>query len=162
MLRSPAFKAGAASLFALCLAGAALAASGCPDAGRNCDGHAARAQHARMNGDPAEHAARHLERLKTDLKLQAGQESAWTAFAAQVAEQAKVARAERDEMDKLAGSATAPDRLAAHIAALKRRTAALEAGQPAMTALYAVLSTEQRAVFDREAPGSRPPRGPGR
>ena len=45
---------------------------------------------------------------------------------------------------------------------LKRRTAALEASQPAMTALYAVLSADQRAVFDRHAPGSRPPRGMGR
>lgn len=162
MLRSSALKAGAASLFALGLAGAALAAPGCPDTGRACDGQTARAQHARMNGDPADHAARHLERLKADLKLQPAQESAWSAFATQMAEQAKAARAERDEMDKLASSATAPDRLAAHIAALKRRTATLEASQPAMTALYAVLSTEQRTVFDRQGPGSRPPHGPGR
>jgi periplasmic protein CpxP/Spy len=162
MLRSNTLKAGAASLFALCLAGAALAAPGCPGAGRTCDGQPARVQHARMSGDPADHAARHLERLKADLKLQPAQESAWSAFAAQMTEQAKAAQAERTDMDKLAEGATAPDRLAAHIAALKRRTAALEASQPAMTALYAVLSTEQRTVFDRHGPGSRPPRGQGR
>lgn len=162
MLRSPALKAGAASLFALCLAGAALAAPACPEGGRPCDGTPARAQHARMTGDPADHAARHLERLKADLKLQPAQEAAWSAFAAQAVEQAKAARAERDEMAKLADTATAPDRLAAHIAALKRRTATLEAGQPSMTALYAALNAEQRAVFDRQAPGSRPMRGPGR
>ncbi|MBQ0961003.1 Spy/CpxP family protein refolding chaperone [Ideonella sp. 4Y11] len=162
MLRSSALKAGAASLFALGLAGAALAAPACPDGARPCDRSAARAQHARMNGDPADHAARHLERLKTELKLQPTQEAAWSAFATQALEQAKAARAERDEMDKLGNSATAPDRLAAHISALKRRTATLEASQPAMTALYASLSTEQRAVFDRQGPGARPPRGPGR
>lgn len=162
MLRSNTLKAGAASLLALCLAGAALAAPACPEGGRACDGAPARAQHARMNGDPADHAARHLERLKAELKLQPAQESAWSAFAAQALEQAKAARAERDEMDKLGDSATAPDRLAAHIAALKRRTAALEAGQPAMTALYAALSADQRLVFDRQAPGARPARGPGR
>jgi len=162
MLRSNTLKAGAASLFALCLAGAALAAPACPAGGSACDGAPARAQHARLNGDPADHAARHLERLKAELKLQPAQESAWSAFAAQALEQAKAARAERDEMDKLGDSATAPDRLAAHIAALKRRTAALEASQPAMTALYAALSADQRVVFDRQAPGSRPPRGMGR
>lgn len=162
MLRSSALKAGAASLLTLCLTGAALAASACPEGGRACDGASPRAHHARMNGDPADHAARHLERLKADLKLQPAQESAWSTFATQAAAQAKAARADRDEMNKLADGTTAPDRLAAHIAALKRRTATLEAGQPAMTALYATLSPDQRAVFDRHGPGSRPQREPGR
>lgn len=163
MQRSQVLRAGAAGLFVLGLAAQALAAPGCPDGGRAaCDGSTARAQHARLKGDPADMAARHLERLKSELKLQSSQEAAWNAFAAQAAEQAKAMRAERDEMSQAGSNTTAPDRLAAHIAALKRRTAALEASQPALSALYAALSTEQRAVFDRHGPGAHPPRGSGR
>lgn len=159
MTRLPTLRAGAAGILGLCLAGAALAAPPCP-ADRPCDGPG-RAMHARQpGGDPAEMAARHLERLKADLKITSAQESAWSAFAANAAEQAKAARAERDEMAKLP-SASAPERLSAHIAALKRRTAALEASQAPLKGLYDVLSADQRAVFDRHGPGGQPPRGPG-
>lgn len=92
----------------------------------------------------AHHAAR-IARLHDALKLTAAQEPAWSAYVAARQPQAQAARPDFAAQAAL----PAPQREADRIALKKRHLAANEARLPSLNALYAGLSADQRAVFDK-------------
>lgn len=105
--------------------------------------------------DPArmqEHMARRQAALKHKLQITPAQESAWAAYTAAMKPPADLKRPQRGEFEKL----TTPERIDrmrqirnAHIAEMDKRGDAAKA-------LYAVLSADQKKVFDAEtAPRGR-------
>ena len=107
-------------------------------------------------GDPAKFEAARAERhakvmaaLKAKLQLNAGQESAWTTFAAAMQPAARPMgdRTQiRSEMAKL----TTPERIERMQAFQAQRNAAMTQRGDATKAFYAVLSSEQKKTFDTE------------
>jgi Spy/CpxP family protein refolding chaperone len=96
--------------------------------------------------------AKHLSDLKAQLKITATQEPAWTAFTDAMKPPVGMmgTRPDRAEMDKL----TTPERIDKMRALHKERMAAMEAvmdkRDSAVKTFYAVLSAEQKKVFDAE------------
>jgi periplasmic protein CpxP/Spy len=107
------------------------------------------------HGDPAKMAqmhAKHLSELKAQLKITAPQEAAWTTYTESMKPPAEMMgkRPDHTEMDKL----SAPERIDKMRALHKDRMAAMEAtmdkqGEATKT-FYAVLTPEQKKVFDGE------------
>jgi hypothetical protein len=98
-------------------------------------------------GDPTARVAKHLDRLKTKLKITPDQAGAWQAYATQVTQQVAAWRDARDHSPQ--GNASAVDRMAQRSAQMQQRAAAMAQATQAFTALYAVLTPEQKAVADR-------------
>lgn len=94
----------------------------------------------------AEHRAERQARLHNALKLTPEQEPAWKSFIASAAPPKAGLRAEYEAMAKL----PAPQRLEKHIALQKEHTAHMEARLAALNSFYAVLTPEQRKVFDEQ------------
>jgi hypothetical protein len=95
----------------------------------------------------AQRQARHLEQLRTKLKLSAQQESAWTTFShALPAPVAQRRRWHSGEMAKL----SAPQRIERMQSQLALRAETMRQRGDATKAFYAVLSAEQAKVFDQE------------
>ncbi|PWF54853.1 Spy/CpxP family protein refolding chaperone [Massilia glaciei] len=154
----------AIAMAALIMAGSGLAAHA--HQGAHAGGTEPGARHAQMHGKGAhgkgEHGkgarekwaqrkAERQTRLHDALKLSAAQEPAWAAY------QATLKRAPRDAA-KGAGhgqrvALPAPARMERMIARQKARTMAMEARLPALGALYAALSPEQKKVFDEQRHG---------
>jgi len=117
------------------------------------DGQPRMEHHQRM--DPAKMEEMHAKRvaeLKAKLKITAAQESAWTTFTAAMKPPARDAqqRPDRAELDKL----STPERLdkmralrAQHMADMQ---AQMDKRDEATKAFYAVLSPEQKKLFDAE------------
>jgi Spy/CpxP family protein refolding chaperone len=104
--------------------------------------------HGPMAG--ADHAAvvdSHLSDTKTLLKISTAQEAAWQAFAAAAKQQAASMQAMRAQMWDSTG--TAPERMAQRAAAMQQRSAGMAAMADAFSALYAVLTPEQKAIADQ-------------
>lgn len=108
-------------------------------------GHAASQEqrHAKWT----EHAAKRQAKLHEALKLSAAQEPAWGAFVA--AAQPK-ARAERGDREAWAAM-SAPQRAEQRLARAKRHIAAMETRLTALNTFYAVLTPEQKKVFDENS-----------
>ena len=104
-------------------------------------------RHERHHGDRAEHRAKRLATLKTQLKLTAEQEPAWTAFTAALQPGERGARLDAKGMDQL----TTPERID-HMRALRAQHAA-EADRrgEATKTFYAALAPEQQKTFDAQA-----------
>ncbi len=108
----------------------------------------------RMFGNHQERVAKRQAELKAKLKITPAQESAWTTFAASMQPPAGGMMGMRHdpkvkaEMDKL----TTPERIdkmqAMRAERMKTMGAEMEKRGAATKAFYAVLSTEQKAVFD--------------
>ena len=111
---------------------------------------------ARGHMDPAKMEAmmaKHQAELKAKLKITADQEGAWTAFTTAMkppADWMDHKRPDRAEMDKL----TTPERIdkmhalrAQHMADMN---AAMDKRDDATKAFYAVLSADQKKIFDAE------------
>ena len=104
--------------------------------------------HGPMSGlNPSVMAESHLSDLKAQLKITSAQEGAWQAFAAQAKQQAASMQAMRAQMQQESG--TAPDRMAQHSAAMQQRATGMATMSTAFTALYAVLTPEQKAIADQ-------------
>jgi hypothetical protein len=111
---------------------------------------------AGRQADPVARLQQHLERVKADLKLQAGQEAAWQQFTRQALDMAEAHKARRDDMqrkaqqapDPKAGTPSAPDLLAQQLDRARQHLADLEKRQQALKDLYAALSPEQRKIAD--------------
>ena len=105
-------------------------------------------------GEPGAMAEQHLTRLKTELKITAAQEPAWSAFAAKATEQAKAMHAlqlQNPQNPPAADAKTsAPERMALHVDLMKQHLAGMEAMGAAMKDLYAALTPEQRALADQQ------------
>ena len=87
-----------------------------------------------------------LTSLKTELKITENQTKVWEAFETSVRNQAKAMTDMHASMQ--AGQPT-PD---THIGIMEQRLAGMKAVQKARTDLYNVLTSEQKAVFDRAGP----------
>jgi hypothetical protein len=114
---------------------------------------APKAQHKRM--DPAqrmermqEHRAKRLAALKDKLKLNAGQEGAWSTFtaASQPPAGARPPRMDRAEFAKL----TTPQRLERMQARQAERSAMFAKRADATKTFYATLTPDQQKTFDTE------------
>ena len=114
-----------------------------PDSGR----HATAVTHEQRQAKMAEHAAKRTARLHDELKITPAQENAFRTYIAATQPQPRPARGERANWKEL----TAPARMEQMIAMQKQRTAEMEASMPALNAFYAVLTPEQKKVFDEKA-----------
>jgi hypothetical protein len=110
-----------------------------------------RGGHGRM--DPAKMEAmvsKHLAELKTQLKITAAQEGAWTTFTSVMKPpaMAMAKRPDHSEMDKL----STPDRIDKMSALRKQHMAEMQVTMDkrdeAVKALYTTLSAEQKKTFD--------------
>ena len=127
---------------------------------------AAQADEAPMAGDHAQQAgkwqeriAKHEAKLHDKLKLTASQEPAWKTFTASIMPGPMPAHMDRAAIARM----TAPERLEKWIAFSKERIGKQEARLASLKTFYAVLTPEQRKVFDDSVPGGQhgPHRGHG-
>ena len=146
-------------LLAAALATAGFAAfSQVPGAGQDCmmgEGAMKGGMHHERMGkmDPAKMQARMEQRaaaLKAQLKLTPAQEGAWTSFTAAMKPSGAML-ANRPDREQLAKQST-PERIdamqALHTKHMADRTAAMTTRGEATKVFYAVLTPEQKAVFD--------------
>jgi protein CpxP len=89
-----------------------------------------------------------LEALKTDLKLNAGQEAAWTEWVGKIKVDRKNWKEQRENVESWA-SLPAPDRMEKMLAFSKEHVAKQEVRLAATKTFYATLSPEQRQTFDK-------------
>ncbi|MFZ3289619.1 MAG: Spy/CpxP family protein refolding chaperone [Telluria sp.] len=92
----------------------------------------------------AEHMAQRQVRLHDALKLTAAQEPAWSAFQAAWKPGAGMAHGEHAKWAAL----PAPQRMEQRIALARQHIAAMETRLEALRTFYAVLTPEQKKVFD--------------
>ena len=110
-----------------------------------------RGQH--RGGNPAERMAKYQARLHDKLKLTAAQEPAWATFTAANAPNKPMGdwKAKHEAMAKL----SAPERMEQWIALSKERIASQESRLASLKTFYAVLTPEQKKVFDDSVPGGK-------
>lgn len=108
---------------------------------------------AGARGDATAHLEARLAFLKTQFRITPDQESAWQAYAQQARQQAESMQASRAQAP--AAAQTAPERLSQRTEFMKRRSASMESMSVALTALYAVLTPEQKTIADRYFGGAR-------
>jgi protein CpxP len=141
------------ALTAFGIAGASLAQTAPAQPAEGRHGHAASAEQraafkAERQAKRAERQAQHAAKLRAELKLTPQQEPAFNAFlAAGKPAQRPQARSEHGKLAAL----PAPQRMQQHIERQKQRTARMEARLAALNNLYAVLTPEQKQVFDSKA-----------
>ncbi len=99
--------------------------------------------------DHREGKEKRLEALKTDLKLDAAQEAAWTEWAGKIKGNNKD-REENRKMVESWASLPVPDRMEKMLAFSKEHIARQEELLAATKTFYATLSPEQRKTFDKE------------
>lgn len=104
--------------------------------------------HGPMAGvDPSVMVDSRLSDLKAQLKITSAQEAAWQTFTAQAKQQAASMQAMRAQMQE--GTGTAPERMGQRTAAMQQRVAGMATMTNAFSALYAVLTPEQKAIADQ-------------
>jgi len=99
--------------------------------------------------DRWEEKEKRLETLKTDLKLNASQETAWTEWVSKIKGDHKSWEEKRKDVESWA-SLPAIDRMEKMLAFSKEHIARQEVRLAATKTFYATLSPEQRQVFDKE------------
>ena len=99
--------------------------------------------------DRWEEKEKRLETLKTDLKLNASQETAWTEWVSKIKGDHKSWEEKRKDVESWA-SLPAIDRMEKMLAFSKEHIARQEVRLAATKTFYATLSPEQRLVFDKE------------
>ena len=92
---------------------------------------------------------KHLEALKSDLKLTPNQETAWTEWAGKIKEDSKGWEEKRKDAESWA-NLPVPVRMEKMLAFSKEHIARQEAHLDATKIFYATLSLEQRKIFDKE------------
>lgn len=123
------------------MGGAALAA----DAPQGRHGHAAGQE--QMHARWAERAAAQQAKLHALLKLTPSQEAAWASYTAATRPGERGQRPDRAAMAAM----PAPARMEQHIAMAKQRVAMMESRLAALKAFYAVLTPEQKKLFDENS-----------
>ena len=127
---------------------AAAAQEGRHHAGERHQGHKAGGKH---HGNRAEHRAEYrakrLAALKSDLKLTAAQEPAWTAFTASMQPGERPARLDRQGMEQL----TTPERIDRMRALRAQHAAEADRRGEATKTFYAALTPEQQKTFDAKS-----------
>jgi Spy/CpxP family protein refolding chaperone len=99
------------------------------------------------NVDPAAMADARLADFKARLKITSDQDAAWQAFADAARQQAAGMLAMRAQM--LAAGGTASERIAQRASAMQQRAEGMTAMSKAFSALYAVLTPEQKTIADQ-------------
>lgn len=112
-------------------------------------GHAAGNEHRHKK--MGEHFAKRQASLHAALKLTPSQETAWAAYQQAIKPAAKDQHGERAAWKTL----SAPARMEKMIAMSKQRTAMMESHLAALNTFYAVLTPEQKKVFDEQSHGRK-------
>lgn len=107
------------------------------------------AKRAERMAKMAEKRAEHQAQLHAALKLDASQQPAWDAFVASQAMPRRGDRMARPDRAALA-QLSAPQRMQRGIERQKQRVARMEQRLAALNSFYAVLTPEQRKVFDEQ------------
>ena len=98
-------------------------------------------------GNHAEYRAKHLATLKSDLKLTAAQEPAWTSFTTSMQPGERTARLDRKDMQQL----TTPERIDRMRALRAQHAAEADRRGEVTKTFYAALTPEQQKTFDAKA-----------
>ncbi len=115
---------------------------------------AAQAQEARptqeqMHAKWGERAAQHQKKLHDMLKLTPSQESAWASFTAATRPAMREAHGQRGDWKTM----PAPERMEKRIDMAKQHITMMETHLAALNSFYAVLTPEQKKVFDAHSMG---------
>ena len=170
------------TIIASLIAAVALGGTAFAQQGKGCDGMGSMGMgpgqgqmghKAGMKFDPAQRAERHLQSLKSDLKLTPEQEPLWQAFAEKAKDNAgKGMHAMRDQM--ASQSLSAPERMAKMETMMAERLTIMKGVHESFNRLYAALTPEQKVVADKhhaqmgqgkgggKGPGRGPDSGPGK
>mgnify|MGYP001627401214 CR=1 FL=1 len=130
------------------LAGGAFAQSAPAQQGAQVHAHAQGQGQGRM--DPAKRQAfvnERMAQLKQKLQITGGQEAAWNNFASAMQPPAGMQRPDRDAMARM----TTPERIDQMQAMHAQRSAEMTRRTEAIKTFYAVLTPEQRKVFDEQS-----------
>lgn len=101
-----------------------------------------------MSGNAIEHIEGHIAFIKAELQITAGQGKAWDEFAAAMRTNAKQLNELRAELGKARSADTSPvDRIALQEKTLAARLEIVRRTKPALTALHATLSDDQKKTF---------------
>jgi protein CpxP len=109
------------------------------------------ATHAGFGERMKERMEKRQAELHGKLNLDAAQQKAWDRYIAGMKPSARPPKQDRAEMDKL----PAPERMERKLAMMKVREARMAERLTAMKEFYAVLSPEQKKIFDEEFNGRR-------
>ncbi|OWW21465.1 Spy/CpxP family protein refolding chaperone [Noviherbaspirillum denitrificans] len=148
-------------LIAVMAAGLGAASVATYAAGPDCGpmgGHASFGERGRSPEQMAAHFEKRQSELHDKLKLNANQESAWKAYMARIKPVEPQKRPDRAEIDKL----PAPERMERMYGFMQEREKHMADRIAATKEFYAVLTPEQKKVFDdefRQGPGHRRHRG---
>jgi hypothetical protein len=108
----------------------------------------------RMAGGAIEHAEGNIAFVRAELKITAAQGKAWDDYAAALRANAKQLNELAAELAKAPAAASPVDRIALQEKALAARLEVARRTKPALAALYAALSDEQKKAFNQlAAPG---------
>jgi LTXXQ motif family protein len=102
-----------------------------------------------MGADTSTFAEGRIAFLKAELAISDAQKAVWEAYAAALKKNLQAMQAMRQTMMKVMEAKTPTERLDAHIAAMDGRLASLKEVKPALAALYAALSDEQKKKADQ-------------
>ena len=101
-----------------------------------------------MMGGMGHYAEGRIAFLKAELGITDAQKAVWDAYAAAIAKNLQGMQATRAAMLKMMEAKSPVERLDNHIAAMEGRLASLKEIQPPLSALYAVLSADQKKKAD--------------
>jgi hypothetical protein len=97
-----------------------------------------------MDADTSTFADGRIAFFKAELAITDAQKGVWETYAAALEKNLQGIQSMRQSMMKVMEAKTPVERLDAHIAAMDGRVASLKEVRPALAALYAALSDEQR------------------
>ncbi len=101
-----------------------------------------------FSGGAAAHAEGRIAFLKAELGITDQQKGVWDAYAAAVKKNLEGMQAMRETMMKVMQAKSPVERVDARIAGMESRLGALKEMKPALTALYAALSDDQKKKAD--------------
>ena len=111
-----------------------------------CDGRAGAGMHHWDSAKFAERMEKRRAELHAKLKLSPAQEPAWNTFVAKTKPGTPPARPDRAELAKM----TTPERMDRMLAAMRARETRMEEHVAATKDFYAVLTPEQKKIFDEQ------------
>lgn len=107
-----------------------------------------------MGADKSTFAEGRIAFLKAELAVTDAQKAVWEAYAAALKKNLQGMQAMRQTMMKVMEAKTPTERLDAHVAAMDSRVASLKEVKPALAALFAALSDEQKKKANEILTGS--------
>ena len=102
-----------------------------------------------MGADTSTFVEGRIAFLKAELAITDAQKGAWEPYAAALKKNLQGMQVMRQTMMKVMEAKTPVERLDAHIVAMDGRLASLKEVKPALAALYAALSAEQKSKADQ-------------